>query len=357
MDQEIPRGYYAVFQTAGVPMTLESRPLPLPDSNEILVRIEYTTLCRSDLHTYNGKRKEKSPTVLGHEIVGRISAMGDEVPKKDLRGDFLRLGDRISWAIFSSNPESPISLSGFPQKADNLFKYGHELLSEGNCFHGGLGSHILLRPHTPVIKINESISLPTAAIVNCAVATISGAIRLAEDLKDKVVIISGAGMLGLIACAMCNIAGAKEIIAVDLLDSRLEMARKFGATHVAKPSKMELFGRKADRVIELSGAASAMESCLHWLRIGGIAVWVGGTFPQDSLRISSEEVIRNLITIKGLHNYNISDFVYAVSFIEKVHTQFPFRELVHDAFSLYEVEEAFKYAIKENPFRVGVRID
>ena len=352
----MPKGYYAVFHAAGIPITLESRPLPIPDTQEILVQVEYTTLCRSDLYTYSGKRKEKSPTILGHEIVGRIVSMGGKATSMDLRGDLLHVGDRITWGIFSSNPASAMAQAGFPQKADDLFKYGHEQVSDGSCFHGGLSSHMLLRPHTPIIKINESIPLPTASMINCAVATVSGAMRLAEEVKNKVVIISGVGMLGIVACAMCSLAGAKEIIAVDILDSRLEMATKFGATQVVKATHMDPFGRKADRVIELSGAASAMESSLDSLKVGGISVWVGGTFPQKPLNISSEAVIRNLITIKGLHNYNTSDFLHAVSFIEKAYNQFPFHELVHDSFTLQEVEAAFKYAINENPFRVGIRI-
>lgn len=357
MNQEIFEGYYAVFHSAGIPMTIERQMLPRPNPREMLVCVEYTTLCRSDLYTYSGKRKEKSPTILGHEIVGRIASFGENAPQTDLRENSLQVGDRITWAIFSSDLNSPMACSGFPQKANGLFKYGHEQLSKTSCFHGGLGSHILLRPNTPVVKLDESIPLPTAAIINCAVATVSGAVRLAEDIEGKVVIISGVGMLGLVACAMCQQLGAKEIIAIDINKSRLEMAQRFGATQVHTPTEMESFGRKSDRVIELSGAGSAMEASLNWLRIGGISVWVGGTFPQKSLKVSSEAIIRNLLSIKGLHNYNVQDFLHGVSFMETAHTKFPFEELVYNRFSLNEVEAAFKYAINENPFRVGIKIE
>lgn len=357
MNQEMFEGYYAVFHSAGIPMTIKRQMLPRPKMQEILVRVEYTTLCRSDLYTYSGKRKEKSPTILGHEIVGRIESFGENIAQTDLRGNPLQIGDRVTWAIFSSDLDSSMARSGFPQKGKDLFKYGHEQLSETSCFHGGLSSHILLRPNTPVVKLDESIPLPTAAIINCAVATVSGAMRLAEDIEGKKVVISGVGMLGLVACAMCQQLGAKEIIAVDINESRLKIAQRFGATQIYTPSEMVRFGRKADSVIELSGVGSAMESSLDWLRIGGVSVWVGGTFPQESLKISSEAIIRNLITIKGLHNYNIEDFLHAVSFIEKVYENFPFQELVYDRFSLNEVEAAFTYAINQNPFRVGIKIE
>ncbi|MBK8657026.1 MAG: zinc-binding dehydrogenase [Haliscomenobacter sp.] len=355
----------AVFHQTGQPLEIIQLPVPSPGPGELLIRIECTTLCRSDLNTYCGKRIEPSPTILGHEIVGRIVRLGAQAPREDLRGAALGLNDRITWAIYASDPDSPLAQKGIPQKGDRLFKYGHEKLTETNGLHGGLSEYIVLRPHTPIVKLHETIPLPVAAIINCAVATVAGALRLAGPVEGKQVLVCGAGMLGMIACAMSKSQGAAGVSALDVDPARLDAARDFGAgrTFVAAetlPQQIQdSFGNPApfDLVIELSGSATAMENTLGLLGIGGIAVWVGATYPQPDLRLSGEKIIRNLLTIKGLHNYNQHDLLAAVEFMERHHQDFPFESMVHDAFTLEQANEAFEYGLNENPFRVGIRFD
>lgn len=77
-------GQCVVFEGAGRPLQICSMPVPQPRRGEILVRNEYATLCRSDLSTYAGRRLEAVPTILGHEVVGRIVALGEQVPERDL---------------------------------------------------------------------------------------------------------------------------------------------------------------------------------------------------------------------------------------------------------------------------------
>jgi D-arabinose 1-dehydrogenase-like Zn-dependent alcohol dehydrogenase len=84
-------------------------------------------------------------------------------------------------------------------------------------------------------------------------------------------------------------------------------------------------------------------------------VWIGATFPQRPLQINAESLIRNVHTMKGLHNYNQADLITAVEFMEQHHAAFPFESLVHDRFELDEVNQAFDYAIKSGAHRVGVR--
>ena len=122
------------------------------------------------------------------------------------------------------------------------------------------------------------------------------------------------------------------------------------------PSK-ENFYLQADVTIDYSGFLGAMEASVEALSIGGTAVWVGGVCPQDKVRLDSEQVIRRLSTIRGLHNYNTDDFRTAVDFIVKHHRTYPFTKLLHDGFTLERAEDAFQYAIRHNPYRVGIRIN
>jgi putative phosphonate catabolism associated alcohol dehydrogenase len=356
----------AIFHGPGQPFTLETVPVPALREGEMLVRNEYTTLCRSDLNTFSGKRRERTPTILGHEIVGVIAELATGAPARDARDRDLRVGDRVTWAIYASQPNSWLAKVGIPQKGPGLFKYGHEPITPNSTLHGGLAEYCVLRRHTPVLRIDAAISLPVMALINCSVATVAGSLRLAGPLTERNVIIAGAGMLGVIACAMGCCADARRIIAVDIEDARLATAREFGADFTLNlKSGGGSLKDQVERIIpgeavtvglDYSGMPETMEALVGVLGVGGIAILIGATFPQRPLQINAEQLIRNVHTLKGLHNYNEQDFIAAVNFMEQNHQRFPFASLVVDRFQLASVNEAFEFGLKSGAHRVGVRI-
>lgn len=332
--------------------------IPSLKEGEVLVQNRYTTLCGSDLHTYSGLRSEKIPTVLGHEIVGEIVSIASSHPGADYFGNELKVGDRITWSIFSSDPNSPMAQKGIPQKGDNLFKYGHAQITGTDVLHGGLATHCILKPGTAILKINEDIPLPVAATINCAIATVAGAFRLAGSVKDRKVLIMGAGLLGIIGVAMSKAAGAAKIHVADINEQRLKQSNEFGADkmHLLKNNE-SLNLNDVDITFDMSGSPHAMELGLDSLAIGGVAIWVGAVLNTRKIKVDAEKVIRRLLTIKGLHNYNFEDFVYAVDFISNYHQDFPFSTIVGKEFCLEEVEMAFNYALTNKPLRVGIYIN
>lgn len=283
----------------------------------------------------------------------------------DSRGAPLRIGDRVTWAIYASDPCSCLSRRGIPQKGEDLFKYGHERITTESNLHGGLSEYCVLRKNTPVIRIDTAIPLPVVALINCSVATVAGSLRLAGEVRDRHVLIAGAGMLGIIACAMCRSAGAKCVTAVDIDDARLATAREFGVDHTVnlttagnllKEAVAELVPDEPVTVaLDFSGVPETMEALLSALGIGGTLVFVGATYPQRSLQINAEQLVRNVHTLRGLHNYNERDLIAAVVFIEAFHTRFPLGSLVHDKFDLDGVDEAFAYGMSSGAHRVGLR--
>jgi putative phosphonate catabolism associated alcohol dehydrogenase len=355
----------AIFTLPNAPLTTEAVEIPPLKEGEILVRNEYTTLCRSDLHTFSGKRTEKTPTILGHEIVGVIEEFGPGAPTHDTRGDPLSVGDRLTWAIYAANPESAMARRGIPQKGNDLFKYGHEAITPDSHLHGGLSEYCILRRYTPILKLREPIPLQVIALINCSVATVAGSLRLAGVVEDRNVMITGAGMLGIIACAMGRARGARRVIAVDISEERLATAKDFGVddTILLEPGGSPLkdlvtekLGEDSlDTALDYSGSPEAMEASLEALGIGGTAVWVGAVTPQRAVAVSAERTVRNLHVIKGLHNYNQEDFVAAVEFMEQHYSDFPFIDLVQDRFDLDSVDEAFASALSSGAHRVGVR--
>jgi putative phosphonate catabolism associated alcohol dehydrogenase len=362
----MPTSRYAFFDNASMSLQIKETEIPLIQDYEILVRVAYTTLCKSDILTYTGKRKEKNPTILGHEICGTIVAFGNKAPKIDCRNNHLTIGDLITWAIYASDPLEAMSLKGIPQKATGLFKYGHEEITETSHLHGGLSEYIILRPHTPIVKPIVNLPIPVLTIVNCAVATAAGAIRIAGNQEGANVVIAGAGMLGVIACAMAKSKGAKNIIAIDIENERLKMSTSFGATHTVHLDTINSFQNfsnwltynklQIDCFIDFSGEPTTIDILLKQLSVGGTAVFIGSTYPQQNITLNAETIVRNIWTIKGLHNYNEADLIEAVDFVESHYQEYPIASLVKGGFTLDTCKLAFDYAIEEHPYRVGISL-
>ncbi|MNU80302.1 Sorbitol dehydrogenase [compost metagenome] len=350
-----------VFTNPNTPFEFKDSFLPTLQEEEVLVKIEYTTICTSDLHTYFGRRTSPMPSILGHEIMGVIEAIGSG-GKRDYSGKLLTIGDRITWMVYAFDPCCDNAQKGYPQKSENLYKYGHQKISENDMLNGGFASHCHLRKGTELFLLPNDISNQVAAPINCTHATISGAIRIsAKNPVNKTCLVVGAGMLGLSACAQLKALGASKIIVMDIDAARLTYAKKFGATHAILLDKStgkitvgaENF-QGIDLAIETSGNPQTIELTLSGLAIGGVLTLVGSIFEQEDISINAETIVRNLLTIRGLHNYTPEDLKNAIDFIKKYHSAYPFHELVGAEFQLEDLTKAFEYAGNSDVFRVGV---
>lgn len=349
-----------VFKQSGVAMKEESLLLPTPAAEEILVRITYTTICTSDVHTYTGRRSTPCPCVLGHEIIGIIVDIGKNI-KTDYNNSNISIGDRVTWSVYAHNHESEMAKKGIPQKSEELHKYGHSKFTPEDGLNGGFATHCLLKKGTAVYKLPEELSNSISAPINCTHATIAGALRLAGNLQNKNILITGTGMLGLSACAMAKENGTTNVYTLDINAERLAISKKFGATKlfdgnysVDKINKQLSVKEKIDIVIDTTGIPKVMEKGLELLSTGGTAVWVGAVFTQPKTQINAEIIVKNLLTIKGLHNYTPDDLSFALDFIKNSHHKYPFNILVGQEFSLKELSTAFDVAISGKHYRVGI---
>lgn len=344
-----------IFSAVGEPLEKRVHPLPDLSEGEVLVSIEMTTICTSDLLTLGGKRQEPTPLILGHEIVGRITTLPNQ-EVKDMQGIVLQQGDRISWSVFSAAAETSWAEKGMRQKSPGVIKYGHRKLSEQHYFSGGFATHCHLLADTCLIKISESIPLAAVCPVNCSLATVIGGMRLAGELTGKRVLITGGGMLGVYACAVARQRGASHVAVVEPQAARRDTCLRFGAESASSPEELDAQQElKFDITLDTSGNLQAMQQGLHAMDIGGIAVWLGAVYPQSTLGVDTESVVRKLLTIRGLHNYNETDFRQAIQFIEKNYARYPFETLVEKVFSLEDLEEAISFAKQHKPFRVALQ--
>jgi alcohol dehydrogenase len=346
-------GRVVLFHGPDRPLEVVRATVPQPVGAEVLVRTLCCTLCRSDLHTHAGRRQEATPTVLGHEIVGRIDAFGPEAVRVDWRGHPLAVGDRITWSVIAACGKCFFCTAGLSQKCEHLYKYGHERVTPEMPFAGGLAEFVLLKPGTAYLRVPDALVHDLAAPANCATATVAAMLRLGGiDVAGKTVLIFGAGVLGLTATAMARNQGARAILVCDSDPARRTHVTAFGATHQLASDADALShtllnatqGRGADLVLELAGAAQSVQAALSSARVGGSVVLAGTVQPTASVPLDPEKVVRRMLTIRGVHNYAPIDLATAIDFLAGPATAYPFRSLIGPTFSLEEAQAAFTHA-------------
>lgn len=355
-------GRAAVFHGPDRPLELVEIPRPVPGVGELLVRVTCCTLCRSDLHTHAGRRTEPTPIILGHEIVGAIEAFGPSAPHVDARGEAATAGDRVTWAIVANCGSCFFCNEGLPQKCQRAYKYGHHRFSPDHPAGGGLADYVLLAPGTSWYRVPSQLSDQVAAMANCAIATVAGLLSDGTSVDGRTVVVFGAGVLGLTACAMAQAAGARNVIVVDPHPECAERAQQFGAMHALpdvetlKPVLHELTdGRGADLALELSGAGQAVRAGVELTRVGGTLLLAGTVSPTATVAIEPEAVVRRMLTVRGVHNYRPRDLETALTFLAGVGRTFPFDDLVSAEFPLERADEAFAWAHARSGVRVAVR--
>jgi alcohol dehydrogenase len=349
-----------VFTGAGRPLEMVRFLAPQPRGAELLVRVACCTLCRSDLHTHAGRRIELTPTVLGHEIIGRIEAFGPDAPRRDAAGAPLSIGSRVSWAVAVGCGSCFFCAEDLPQKCERPYKYGHERLTPDRPLGGGLADCVVLVPGTVFFRVPDAVPDLVAAPANCATATVAALLRHGGPVKGRTVLVLGAGVLGVTACAMARVAGAGAVLVSDPVPECRERALRFGAMHVFPAEELAAEvnaytqGRGADLVLELAGAAGTVEAGLALARTGGTVVLGGAVAPVGTIALDPEDVIRRLLTIRGVHNYHPSDLATALAFLAGPGRDYPWQSLVVAEYPLEQAEQAFAAAHARPGVRVAV---
>lgn len=335
---------------------------------EALVEVELATICGSDVHTVSGHRSAPAPLVLGHEQVGRVVALGDGAVRAD--GTPLELGDRVVWSVMVSCGDCDRCRRGLAQKCRSLAKYGHERVHRGWELSGGFATHVQLRAGTATVRVSETLPAAVAAPASCATATAVAALDAAAanvELDGALLLVTGAGMIGLSVAAMAVEAGA-EVIVADPDASRRAFARRLGAVTVdplargAAPERLDaVLARFAERgltevlvAIEASGTAAAVRTVLDVIGVGGVAVLVGSVSPGSEVSLDPETIVRRLATVTGVHNYTAGQLERAVAFLDRAWQQLPFEELVGATHPLAELDLALEEAATGLHVRVGV---
>jgi len=274
-----------VFRQVGTPMEIEDVVVDEPAGNEVLLRTAATGLCHSDLNCFEGAFEVERPIVLGHEASGVVEKVGSAVTD-------LEVGDHVIVFPHPACGRCRACYSGrrtictnrpFTRPEDQPPR----LVANGEPIAAldGLGTFAeqMLVGENSVVKIRKDMPLDKAALLSCAVMTGVGAVAFTArvGVGDDVAVV-GTGGVGLNAVQGARLAGARRIIAIDRLQSNLQLAKKLGATHLIDATEvdpvatvLELTGDGVDHAIEAAGHAATAEQAVAMLRHGGVATVTG----------------------------------------------------------------------------------
>jgi len=328
----------------------EQRCFPLPEltPGELLVRVRTAAICGSDRHTVEGRRDAPCPGVLGHEGVGEVVAVGPTTPglsaPRDLDGALVLPGDRVVWSVVSACRDCDRCIAGHGAKCRRLRKAGHEGLDSTWPLSGSYASHVVLPAGHPVVHVPAEVADGPAAIAACAGATVMASLAAAPaPLRGLRVLVSGVGMLGLLAIAAARAEGAAEIHAIDPSAARRALAREAGASGVSAPSA-DVSGLRgtADLALEFSGASGGVAAAIEALDVGGTAVLAGSVFPGSGVLLDPEQLVRGRRTVTGVHNYEPPHLSRAIALLATTAGRsLPWQELLGSPIALEAVPEAF----------------
>jgi S-(hydroxymethyl)glutathione dehydrogenase/alcohol dehydrogenase len=278
--------------------SLEDVKLDPPKAGEIRVKMGATGVCHSDLSVINGVLPLPPPIVLGHEGAGVVDELG-----KGVTG--LEVGDHVVLSFIPACGQChdcrslrPVyCTAGQPngRMIDGTYRVHMGTTDVGTMQFLGCMAEYAVVPATAAVRIDEQIPMDKAALVGCGVMTgVGAAINTARVTPGSSCAVFGCGGVGLSIIQGCRIAGADRIIAVDVLDNKLEMARSFGATDTinggdgqAVPKILAMTGGGADFAFEAVGVPALMEQTYNAIRRGGTATLVGAGSLTQSFSINA----------------------------------------------------------------------
>ena len=224
----------AVVRAFGKPLQIEDVRVPgEAEPGALLVRTEACTICGSDVHLWQGALAlpVALPVIIGHEMVGRIIAMGSGTDR-DSVGQPLKLGDRVVWTHTSCGSCFYCTVARAPTLCDNKRFYMYESIEKPPYLMGGFSEFGYVLPQSGRVKVPDSVDNAMASLCSCAFRSVMNALdNLGPIEAHEHVVIQGAGPLGLLATAVATVAGARQVIVIGAPAERLALAKEFGAAH------------------------------------------------------------------------------------------------------------------------------
>ena len=365
------------------PGHLEVRRFPLPDPERgaVLMKVTYSGICGTDKHTFRGESKQYAgtdherdiiyPLICGHENVGVIEAIGgaDSIP--DSEGRPLRRGDRIVPAANVPCGHCIFCLNDYPYYfCENLQDYGNSLHAViAPHLFGGWSEFMYLLPGTPLFRVPDGLPDEVAALTE--VMAVTHGFDRARMLNagwggsafGESVAVVGVGPLGFCHLVKARLLGSGKLIAIDRLESRLDLARRFGATLTINASKTTEKDRidlvrehthtGADIVIDCTGVAQSFPECLHLVRYGGTVVEAGTFVDMGPVAINpNADICTKNVSVIGVGGETATSYLPAMTLMARNLDRLPLTEMITHRMPLERATEAVELSQRDGTMKV-----
>ncbi len=282
-------------------------PVPEPGPNDLLIKIQKSSICGTDLHIYNwdnwAQQTIPVPMVVGHEYMGVVAGVGSEV-----RG--FALGDRVSGEGHVTCGHCRNCRAGRRHLCRNTQGIGVN--------RPGSFAEYLVLPAFNAFKLSDDIPDDIAAIFDPFGNAVHTALQF--DLVGEDVLITGAGPIGVMAAAIAKHVGARNVVITDVNDYRLDLARQMGATRAVNVAREDLWDVASKELnmhegfdvgMEMSGSAQALSQMIDLMNNGGKVALLG--IPSGEVRINWNEVIFKMLTIRGVYGREMFETWYKMA--------------------------------------------
>jgi 2-desacetyl-2-hydroxyethyl bacteriochlorophyllide A dehydrogenase len=326
---------------------LQEQPEPVLKEDEVLVKIMASGICGSDVHGYLGLTGRRiAPMTMGHEFSGQIVKVGSKAKSFDP-------GARVV--------VQPLNFCG---ECINCRHGNTNMCVNGRLFGvmdvDGAMAEYLAVPEKLLFSLPEKCSYETGAMAE-PFAVAYGAVKKAGDLKNKSVLIVGAGTIGLCILQIVRLHGPQLVVVSDLSDNRLKVAAELGAGKTINPENQEYLelvkrftdGNMIDVSFEAVGVAAAVNQSLRVLKKMGTSIWVGNSARE--IEINMQDVVTSALTISGTYIYTHEEFGEVVEMMGTGRLRAD--RLISKVISLEEAPETFAAMHQQPDAFIKVIID
>lgn len=334
------------------PEHLETKtyPVPDPEPGALVTEVVRANVCGSELHIWRGHHPEVKEGVLGHEVLARVSKLGDGVTT-DYAGEPIEEGDVIAPAYFTTCQRCSACRVGDFHLCENAYEHWSKSPEEWPHFHGTFATHYYVHPNQYFYKVPEDLDNSVAAAANCALSQVLFGLERTDLEYGDTVLVQGAGGLGLNAIAVANERGANTVV-IEGRDLRIERARQFGADEVIDFREYETVDERAERVaeltdgvgadvgVEVAGVPEAFAEGIHHIRDGGTYLEMGNVNPGHTTEFDPGLLTRKSIEIQSIVRYDPWYLRKALQFLEENVDDYPYHDLIDAECGLSEAEEA-----------------
>ena len=311
---------------------MDKVPVPEPGTNEVLIRLEKTAICGTDLHIYNwdewSQKTIKTGLVIGHEFVGRIEELGEGVTG-------YQLGDRVSAEGHIVCGHCRNCRAGRPHLCPNTVGIGVQ--------RNGAFAEFVVVPASNLWPIPDRIAPELAAFFDPFGNAAHCALQF--DLVGEDVLITGAGPVGIIAAGICRHVGARHVVITDVNDYRLNLAREMGADQTINVTRENIDGMVNtlgidgfDIGLEMSGHPGAFNDMLHNMYHGG-KVALLGLLPSGTA-VDWDQIIFKGLELHGIYGRRMYETWYKMT--QMVLTGFPLHKAMTHHIPIDQYEEGFR---------------